>query len=253
MTSVAQENLRNGHSLTSKNPDQQISIEVVLITAPEKDFVRPSLRKTTRSLQKSQPVVPPEISARELDEAGGIRLVSATSIVERHQPLFAETISESRRKQLVEEFQLAQTSNVMYAPKVTVFDEQVATVQDIVSRPFVIGVDQDKVATKPNPKASIVTIDEGTTFAMRSTIRSGNTVQLDLSMKLSNVRDVDTVSAGESEAVQVPTVHESRLSLAANISPGETLAVWGFETIQRVTVQTPAFGGVPLLSREICE
>lgn len=247
--SDAQEKLRNGHSLKTGNLNRQISVEVILITIPEKDFVSPSLQSDIRASPRPQDIRPPEVSAKDLDEAGGIQLVAATTTIEKRQPVFAETISESKRRAMMEEFQLAPSANIMFAPKVTVFDEQVATIQDTTSRPFVVGVDTDDSAAKPEPKPDILTVEEGTKFALRSTIRRGDVVQLDLGMRLSDLREVDVVSAGTNKAVQVPTVRETVLSLSANVKPGETLAVWGFETIERVEVETRTFSGVPLLSR----
>ena len=246
---AGEEKPRSGHSIKAPHSDQQISLEITLIAVPEQDFVAPSLQTNFRSAPRPKPLSPPDVSAKDLAAAGGIQLVSATTITEKRQPVFAEIISEERKRKMIHEFQEAPSSNVMFGPKVTVFDQQTATVQDTVSRPFVVGIENDKSATRDSPEADILAVEEGTKFAFRSTIRGDSTVQLDLGMSLSNLRGVDVVSDGRKTSLQVPTLQQSRLSLSANVKSGETLAVWGFETTRHAEVETPAFGGIPVISR----
>lgn len=250
----ADDPLRNGHSVKATDPDRQVVISVVMVSVPAKDFVRPTSSADRRQTTKPKALQPPEVSARDLAEAGGIQLVSATSRIETHQPVFAETISEAEKRRMLQEFQSAISANVMFAPKVTVFDEQVATIADTTSRPFVVGVENDGGANhdgdvNETPRARIAEFEEGTKFAMRTTIRRNDAVQLDLNVRLSDLRDVNVLAINEDTSVQVPTVHESSISLSANIERGETLAVWGFQTERRVEVETGVLKNVPYLSR----
>jgi hypothetical protein len=147
-------------------------------------------------------------------------LVSARKVVESQEPVFAETLTEAQKKTLIQKFQEDARSNVMFAPKVTLFDGQEATVQDTIQRPFVVGVTPED---KNNP-AIIRTFVEGTQIMMKTTMPN------DLK-------------------VQVPQIRSSNIQLSAVVPAGRCRAIWGFEDEITATVERPFLKGVPYVSR----
>jgi type II secretory pathway component GspD/PulD (secretin) len=173
-------------------------------------------------------------------------LVSARKVVESQEPVFAETLTEAQKKTLIQKFQEDARSNVMFAPKVTLFDGQEATVQDTIQRPFVVGVTPED---KNNP-AIIRTFVEGTQIMMKTTMQAGGAVRLDLQIRLSDLLDVRTAVAGPNDLkVQVPQIRSSNIQLSAVVPAGRCRAIWGFEDEITATVERPFLKGVPYVSR----
>lgn len=242
-----QRNSPSGHTLSAFDDNTpQITVEVRFITAPENAYRKLMSEALIRCAPGHDKLTVPTVPDEELSTSGGIRLVSATTVVEENRPVFVETVNEATTKQLIQQVQSNTHSNVMFAPKVTLFDGQLAVIKDTTSRPFVTGL----TAKGDDLSPDIQTIEEGTQLAIRTRVRDDKSVRMDIGTRLSQLRNVSVANAGRKEAkVQVPKVHRSDIQLSAIVPEGETIAIWGFQTERSQRVTKPAFNGIPYLSR----
>ena len=153
-------------------------------------------------------------------------VVRASSQVEDHVPVFVVPLPERQVKQITETAQSDPRANVMFAPKVTLFNGQQALVADIVQRPYVVGLEkQPGQAIKPR----IEVVDEGTKISLRTILKDDRQhIQLLGRIDLASIIDVGVASAsavGENLFVQVPRVSRRRISVSAEIADGESLLV----------------------------
>lgn len=225
----------------------QIVIEVRFLSGPDEVF-RPikseDLIRTAK--QKAQRILPASSDA-ELQQQGGIQLVSATTVVKKNEPVFVRSLTDAQTRRLIQTVQGSQRANVMFAPKVTMFDKQEAEIRDSTQRPFVVGLKKKGSAHQPE----IEEYSDGICIGMRSTAK-GKNVRLDLAIDISDIQDVWTKSAGpEGTAVQVPSVHTTDIQLSALVQEGKTLAISGFGRQHEVRQEqaVPVLGKVPYVSR----
>ena len=158
----------------------------------------------------------------------------ATSVVETNLPVLYALLDQSQTRTLVVGVQKnRKTMNFLFAPKVTVFNGQRATVMDATQRPFVVGV---KAIATANPEApasfepQIRVVDEGTTLRMRPVLQGQDRVRLDYEFTLASVRKVETAKipqgAGKQPlTVQVPEVASTRFSSSLTLPLDQNLAV----------------------------
>lgn len=252
VSGVAQETSTRG----SQKPDftdlydadaPQVVIEVRFLTGPDEVFRRLKSEDLIRTaVQKPQRVLPTS-SDEELQQQGGIQLVSATTVVRKNEPVFVRSLTDAQTQRLIQAVQGDQRSSVMFAPKVTMFDKQEAEIRDSTQRPFVVGLKKKGSAHQPE----IEPVTEGICIGMRSTAK-GQNVRLDLAIDISDIQDVQTKNAGpEGTMVQVPTVHTTDIQLSALVNAGKTLAISGFGRVREVREQraVPVLGKVPYVSR----
>lgn len=225
----------------------QISIDVRFVTASPTVLAH---LKTQDLIRTEQPNIQddlPDSSDEQLAQQGGIELVSATTIVEEREPVFIRALSDQQMSQFMQIAQSDPNSNIMFAPKITVFDQQKAVIQDTTQRPFVVGL--TKVGTEYEPQ--IKSVDDGIKVALKAAVKNTD-VRLDLAIKLSDIQDVSTRDAGpEGTMIQIPSVKATKVELSALLAKGETLAIYGL-TFNRKSQQTrgvPYIENVPYVGR----
>jgi type II secretory pathway component GspD/PulD (secretin) len=123
----------------------------------------------------------------------------------------------------------------MYAPKVTVFNGQHASISMQTQRPFVVGMQEGDAG--PHPKTA--TIDEGLILSLR-TVQSADAkrIQLEGSLGLSQIGEVRTASAivhGKPATIQIPRVKRRRIDVSAEIPDGQSLLVECIPTFEEKT------------------
>lgn len=152
------------------------------------------------------------------DDASPIQLISATTVVETKIPVAVQSLNESQLKRLIETAQGDRRTNIMSAPKVTLFDGQAGEVRDTSERPFVVDVDH-------NRHTVIQSIAEGTQLAVRPRLKEQG-IALDLQFQFANVVDVQEISKNSDQRIQVPTVKSTRIELSAMVGDGKSLVLW---------------------------
>ena len=226
----------------------QISLEVRFVSGPGELFLH------LRNENAPRIGVPPSemklaaVSDEELKQSNGIRLVSATATTETRTPVFVEKLTDGAVRQLLQAVQNHVRGNILLAPKVTLFDNQTAVVQDTTSRLFAVGLEKRGQSLEPTIRA----IDDGTKMIVRCQLRPENSLRIDFRARLSSVEEVGQIEAGPpGTAIQIPMVDARDIQLAAELLVGETLAVRGIPTQVKYTTQAgvPVLDKVPYVSR----
>lgn len=230
----------------------QITVEVRFVTASPTVFEQLKTQDLIRTEQPATTPTLPSSSDEELAQQGGIQLVSAKTIIEQRQPVFIRSLTKQQMSQFMRIAQSDERSNIMFAPKVTVFDQQEAMIQDTTQRPFVVGL--TKAGSEYQPR--IETVDNGIKVALKATVKNADVknadVRLDLAIRMSDVQHVTTRNAGpEGTAIQVPSVKATTVELSALLSEGKTLAIYGLPFDRQVilTQPVPYVGKVPYVGR----
>lgn len=225
----------------------QISVEVRFVTATPQLFEQLKADDLIRSQQPKKSQILPNSSDEELAQQGGIQLVSATTVVEQRQPVFVRSLTEAQTRKFIQVVESDERSNILFAPKVTLFDQQDAVIQDTTHRPFVVGLKEAGADYQPQ----IETVDDGIKVAMKTTVK-GRDVRLDLAIRLSEITSVMTQSAGpKNVSIQVPSVKATTVELSALLAEGKTLAIYGLHKDRQIRQQQPVpyVGKVPYVGR----
>lgn len=219
----------------------QICVEFRTLMARPEDFASMKAGRLVRTPPVTIKPKPPKVSDEELQASGGIRLVSATRVVEERQPVFVRKLSDKEAFELLSAVQGDERVNMLFAPKVTLFDGQEAEITDVTQRPFAVGLTR-----KDNTLQPVVQLrDEGVRTAVRGKVVDGK-VRLDLAITHSNIVGVETRPGGtRGEQVQVPKVELDKVQLAALVRDGGTLAVCGFRRMREVR----KVSNIPVISK----
>jgi type II secretory pathway component GspD/PulD (secretin) len=156
-------------------------------------------------------------------------VVHAESRVDEYLPLVVSTLNAEQTAKLLVIAQGDPRSNVLNAPKVTIFNGMDATISACSQRPFVVGVFQ-RTAGATEPK--IVVLEEGTKIKVRA-VQGKNKVRLQASLEMKSLGDVSTASTsyrGAQVSIQVPSVKRRCIDVGADLEDGQTLLVGSIPT-----------------------
>lgn len=145
-------------------------------------------------------------------------------------PAIAARVDEPELARLVRSVSADRKGNVLFAPKVTLFDGQTAFIADQVQRPFVTGVDP-KADGRMQPVFSIV--DEGLSFVFAPRVGDDDSVSLAFEVKASSVGKVSYANlpirssnnADPQFTVQVPAMEHYEVSSSVKLAAGESIVV----------------------------
>lgn len=206
----------------------QISVELRFVSLPPgqlEALIGNKLVETQRSENKPNL---PEVSMKDLESSGGIQLVSARKVISEKQPVAIQKLDEAAVRDLLKAVNQNERTNVLFAPKVLLFDGQTAQISDAVKRPFVTELKQEGQQYRPRIEA----FSEGTIVDLRAqTVPQG--LKMDLVVDFSRIKAVRVAPAGPvNTSIQVPKLESSQIALSALVNDGETLLISG---IQRET------------------
>jgi bla regulator protein blaR1 len=156
-------------------------------------------------------------------------VVHAEDRVDEYLPLVVSTLNKQQTTKLIEISQTDRRTNVLNAPKVTIFNGMEAEVSDCTQRPFVVGVFQ-RLAGATEPK--IVVLEEGTKIKVRA-VQGREKVHLQASLEMKSLGDVTTASTsyrGSQVSIQVPSVNRRCIDVGADLEDGQTLLVGSIPT-----------------------
>jgi beta-lactamase regulating signal transducer with metallopeptidase domain len=168
------------------------------------------------------------IGSRWADEPSSVD--EAVSIVEKNVPAMLALISELKAAELLEGAQGHARTNVIQAPKVTLFNGQSARVEDSVQRPFVVGVTPAADGETTTLKPTIRVFSEGTSIRLRPVAQKDGSIELDFGLELSQIRDVETVEfptgpGKEPITIQVPELATTLLNTSVEMNTEQTLVL----------------------------
>jgi beta-lactamase regulating signal transducer with metallopeptidase domain len=161
--------------------------------------------------------------------------VGASVAVEQPLPVCVAALNKSQVVQFVRAAQGDRKSNVMFAPKVTVFNGTSARLATMMAQPFVVGVQETETGEL---KPTIKTIEEGLTLSLRPTDNpEGSRMQLTGRLELCDISKVTTAAArtklGKDVNVQIPHVNRVCIDLDSTIEDGETLLMGCLPSFER--------------------
>ncbi len=217
---------RAGHSIPRSS--QQVELIVRFISVTDADLatngVLPRAAQVDRTLTLAD-------TTRDVEKrVDGIQLVSSSTVVHRPLPVYLSTMAEDKTIQLLKQAQSSPRSNILFAPKVLMWDGQVSEIRDTTMRPYVTGFK----GTRGNAEPQIEEIEHGTQLVVRPNIQADDSIRLNLAIRFSKVSDVATEGDEESQArVQLPEVHKSEIKLSADVKTGHTLVIGGARVPRR--------------------
>lgn len=160
------------------------------------------------------------------DRQGDSAIVSARMIVENAVPVCSTTLNDRQSHQFVKLAQGDRSSNIMFTPKITLFNASAATVSSQLQQPYVVGFRQ----TETGQRESVTKLaEEGLKLNVRPTLSADRrTIRLNGWLENSNILDVIPVSVSTEDGpatLQFPRVNRCRIDLASDVPVGETLLV----------------------------
>ncbi len=145
-------------------------------------------------------------------------------------PAIAARIDQAGLVQLISSVSSTRRSNILFAPKVTLFDGQTAVIADQVQRSFVTGVDP-KADGRMQPVVSLV--DDGISLELAPRAGESDSITLAFKVKASSIGKVSYANlpfrtSDNSEpqfTVQVPATEQYELSSSVKLAAGESIVV----------------------------
>jgi len=162
---------------------------------------------------------------------------SNTASAFRHSasiPVRATRISRLNFERLRHQAQRERRTNIMSAPKVTVFNGQCVIVSDVVQRPFVTDVSfvSGEPASTLQPRISI--FESGWKFRVKPTVTEDERVGLQMVLTKSAINDVKLANLPRLASdqpdgdvmIQVPSVHSDSIAVETVLGADEALLVF---------------------------
>lgn len=149
-------------------------------------------------------------------------------------PVRAIKISRLQSERLIHQMQQDARSNLMQAPKVTMFNGQCGMISDVVQRPFVTDVFEIPTDNTIALQPKISVFEDGWKFVMKTTVTEEEKVNLQLvlthssvdGVKLANLPHLRRSEPEEEVTIQVPTVHSDSIAVESVLGVDEALLVF---------------------------
>lgn len=149
-------------------------------------------------------------------------------------PVRLAKINGLESARFIKQVQRDNRSNIMFAPKVTMFNGQRGMISDVVQRPFVTDVFEvagDK-ATALQPKISV--FEDGWKFLVKTSVSAEEQVKRQMvfthssvdGVKLANLPNARGNDPAERVTIQVPTVHSDSIAVESVLNEDEALLVF---------------------------
>ena len=147
-------------------------------------------------------------------------------------PVFDSTITEQQAHELVESAQSDYRSNIMFAPKVTVFNGQIASIEDFIQRPFVTSMRlADDAGHKMEPVVEMV--GEGTQIELIADVTEEIEIELQAIVNLSHIQKVELANLPFASpdnpkanvTIQVPSVNRTLIRSSVRLSRDQSLLI----------------------------
>jgi beta-lactamase regulating signal transducer with metallopeptidase domain len=149
-------------------------------------------------------------------------------------PVRVAKINQLESARFIHQVQSDMRSNIMFAPKVTMFNGQSGLISDIVQRPFVTDVHEvvGEDATSLQPKISV--FEDGWKFFVKTTASAEKKVNLQVvftqssvgGVMLANLPNVRGNNSKDRVTIQVPTVHSDSIAVESVLDEDEALLVF---------------------------
>ncbi len=253
-----------GHKRLAKTLDAfrkfgitEIVVDVRFLTIGDKVFQEVLPESTISSLNVGEAglansdAVEPASFDRPLGSHEGAHVARAQLLIEKDSPMRFRVVDKEQGEKLIDRCQADKRSNMIQAPKVTLFNGQTAFVYDTSQSPFVVGLTTPVEPNVQQPQIRVVT--EGTRLQLRAIADQSGAVHLDFAATFSVIQKVETMSvprnAGGMETasfarnaggkadttIQIPKVATIRLEGGAALKPGQWLLLSGSDITDQMT------------------
>ena len=147
-------------------------------------------------------------------------------------PVFDSTITDKQARHLVGLVQADARSNIMFAPKATVFNGQIALIEDFIQRPFVTNMRlAEDVGDKMEPVVEMV--GEGIQIELFADVTEEMDVELQAIVNLSQIQKVELANlpfaspdnSNANVTVQVPSVNRTLIRSSVRLSRDQSLLI----------------------------
>jgi len=180
-------------------------------------------------LEQATPATDSLFRRRQTDSPFDVRAITS---IEWQYPVYLKVLDGASVQRLREFVQGDRRASLKMSPKVTVFQGQQAFIQDVVRRPFVVGL---KSADGEAPTPQIKIVPEGSSISVVA-IANAQTgrVRIQIGIGDSRIIDVSTATAASGPndkplSVQIPTVENRAYNIAAELASGESLLLHPLE------------------------
>ena len=223
----------------------QIAIETRFLTIGDKEFQEVLPESTMSPLNVDEAglansdAVQPASFDRPLGSHEGTHVARAQLLIEKDSPMRFRIVDKEQGEKLIDRCQADKRSNMIQAPKVTVFNGQTALVSDTSQSPFVVGVIPvvGPFATAYQPQIRVVS--EGTMLQLRPVADRSGAVHLDFAATFSKIQEVETATFNrtptDGTTIQIPKVATIRLEGGAALKPGQWLLLSGSDITDQMT------------------
>ena len=183
--------------------------------------------------------VQPAAFDRPLGSHEGTHVARAQLLIEKDSPMRFRIVDKEQGEKLLDRCMADKRSNMLQAPKVTVFSGQTALVSDTSKSPFVVGVKPVVGAFATAYQPQIRVVSEGTTLQLRPVAERSGAVRLDFAASFSKIQDVGTATFNRTPTsgvtIQVPKVATVRMEGGAALKPGQWLLLSGSDITDQMT------------------
>ena len=147
-------------------------------------------------------------------------------------PVFDSTITYQQAFELLQLAQSDYRSHIMFAPKVTVFTGQIASIEDFIQRPFVTNMRlAGDTGSKMEPVVEMV--GEGTQIELIADVTEKMDVELQAIVNLSQIQKVELANLpfaspdnpNANVTVQVPSVNRTLIRSSVRLSRDQSLLI----------------------------
>lgn len=232
------------NALRKYGVSDQIAIETRFVTIPDDVLQRAlpdwSPLNANEAASAGSDAVWPASFDRPLSSHEGTCVARAQLLIEKSPPVRFRIMDQDQGEKLIEWCENDARSNVLQAPKVTVFNGQTACVSDTAHSPFVVGVVTGEGQESPvAPQPQIRVVSEGTVLQLRPIADQSGAIHLDFAATFSRIRKVETVSLNRTRpngaTVQIPEVASIRMEGGAELKPGQWLLLSGSDMTNQMT------------------
>lgn len=148
---------------------------------------------------------------------------STTSTVQS-LPSRVTRLTDGQVKTLIDKVQADAKSNILQAPKVTVFPGQQATIKDTTQRPFVVSAKPVKDGSAVAMQPIVRVFEDGLTIQLCATLRGDDQLEMRSHITFSQIGDVDEFTFQET-TVQIPEQHLRQVHVSKVIDDEATLLI----------------------------
>lgn len=244
-TDVGHQQVKDTLDIIRKYGAAEVAMEIHFVALGEKELKEMLPAATASSVEApnregaNETHLQPAAFDRPLAKHDGVQDVRAQYLVEQDSPLRWRVMDKKEGDDWLARCRADARSNVLQAPRVTVFNGKTAKVMDVSQSPFVVGVKTVQQLRVPQ----IRVVSEGTTLELRPLADRSDSIHIDFAVSFSKIRKVETVTfhdASSSEVtIQAPEVATLHLEGGVSLKSGQWVLLAGSHA-ENLTERQPA-------------